>query len=120
MKEEQLSPQSNLPKINSISCECRVSCLSGSLLLWDIKLTKVFREHLGDLADLYEASDTGTNRAQPVRSPQGERRDGRMDTAYKIPMLMAMPTPTFSFFFICRPRMNCQGSKARAMSEQAE
>ena len=36
------------------------------------------------------------------------------------PKLMAMATPNFSFFFICRPQINGQGMRARMMSMAAE
>ncbi len=35
-------------------------------------------------------------------------------------MLMAKPTPSFSFFFICRFQMRCHGSRAKVMSQTPE
>ena len=47
-----------------------------------------------------------------VRSVRGE--------TYRKPMLMATPTPAFSFFFICNSQMMAHGSRARMKSHAAE
>jgi len=39
---------------------------------------------------------------------------------HKMPQLMAIATPNFSFFFICKPHISFQGSNARAKSMRAE
>lgn len=79
--------------------------------------TEIVRQHPGKHADLDEARDSGAAEKRRVSVPCW---DSHTPNTHTIPMLMAMPTPIFSFFPMVRPQINCHGSRARATSQQAE